>query len=288
MAWIIDRSDEGWSSGASRHPEVFELPEFQSDAHIPLRARGKIQGLLSCYRISQTPFNPYQVFFLNAIGEQLGLAVENHRLRLKTEEIATLQERQRLARELHDAVSQSIYSLTLFARAGRDAFKSGDQVKLLDSLEQLEINSLAALKEMRLLLYQLRSLVLEKGGLLQAIESRFNLVERRSGIQAVIAMDESVNLPNRVEQELFLLISEALNNSLKHASANQVSVSLQPENGHMVLVIWNNGRSFDPSQALGGMGLENMRERAVTLGGQFMITSQPDSGTWIRVEIPRP
>jgi signal transduction histidine kinase len=288
MAWMIDRSDDVWSSGTSKHPDAFELAQFQSDTHIPLRARGKIQGLLSCYRISQTPFNPYQVFFLNAIGEQLGLAVENYRLRLKTEEIATIQERQRLARELHDAVSQSIYSLTLFARSGRDAVESGNQAKLMDSLEQLEANSLTALKEMRLLLYQLRSLALEKGGLLQAIESRFNMVERRSGTQASVTIDESVQLPDRVEQELFLLVTEALNNALKHASASQVSVSIQPENEHIVTVIWNNGSSFDPAEALGGMGLENMRQRAAALGGQLSISSQASSGTCIRVEMPQP
>jgi signal transduction histidine kinase len=288
MAWVIDRSHDVWSSGRSKHPDAFELPQFQSDAHIPLRARGKIQGLLSCYRIPPIPFDPYQVFFLNAIGEQLGLAVESYRLRLKTEEIATIHERQRLARELHDAVSQSIYSLTLFARSGRDAFERGEQALLLENLEQLEINSLLALKEMRLLLYQLRSVAFEKGGLLQAIESRFNLVERRSGIQATIAVDESVNIPDRMEQELFLLISEALNNALKHATANQVSVTIKPENGNISLVIWNDGKSFDPSQAFGGMGLDNMRERASALGGQLLISSQPDSGTWIRVEMPRP
>jgi signal transduction histidine kinase len=284
----MGRSNDVWSSGTSKHPDAFEIPQFQSDTHIPLRARGKIQGLLSCYRISQTPFNPYQVFFLNAIGEQLGLAVENHRLRLKTEEIATIQERQRLARELHDAVSQSIYSLTLFARSGRDAFERGDQVKLLDNLEQLEVNSLAALKEMRLLLYQLRSMALEKGGLLQAIESRFNLVEHRSGIQTVITLDESIKLSEYMEQEFFLIISEALNNALKHANANQVSVDIRPENGNILLVIWNNGKGFDPSRASGGMGLDNMRERASALGGQLLISSQSDSGTWIRVEMPRP
>jgi signal transduction histidine kinase len=158
----------------------------------------------------------------------------------------------------------------------------------LDSLEQLETNSLAALKEMRLLLYQLRSLVLEKGGLVQAIESRFNLVERRSGTQATITMGESVQLPDRVEQELFLLITEALNNSLKHAGASQVLVSIAPENEHIVMVVWNNGSSFDPAVAQAGMGLENMRQRATVLGGQLSITSQPGSGTSIRVEIPRP
>lgn len=286
--WMSGTSDDLWSSGSATLPVAFVLPTFQSATYISLRARSRILGLLSCYRLSELSYTPYQVFFLNAVGEQIGLAVENFRLRLKAEEAATIQERQRLARELHDAVSQSLYSLTLFARSGRDAVESGDQAKLMESLEQLEINSLAALKEMRLLLYQLRSLALEQGGLVQAIESRFNLVERRSGTQADISVDENVKLSDRVEQELFLLITEALNNALKHANANQVSVRLKPENGHMVLVVWNDGRSFDPSQALGGMGLENMRERANALGGQLTISSQPGSGTWVRVEIPQP
>ncbi len=287
MAWMIGRNDDVWSSGTTKHPDAFELPLFQSDTHILLRARGKIQGILSCYRHSQVPFNPYQTFFLNAIGEQLGLAVENYRLRLKTEEIATIQERQRLARELHDAVSQSLYSLTLFARSGRDAYEVGDEAKLLESLEQVETNSLVALKEMRLLLYQLRSLTLEEGGLVQAIESRFDLVERRAGIQASIDIAESIELTARSEQELFRLVTEALNNALKHAGASMISVTIRPENEQIVLDVHDNGQGFDPNQAYAGMGLQNMRQRASLLGGSIEVSSQPGGGTWIRVELPQ-
>ncbi len=285
--WINNSSDAVWPSSTTKLPASLDLPDFQSTSHVALRARGKIHGLLSCYRLSDAPFNPYQVFFLNAIGEQLGMAVENYHLRLKAEEVATIQERQRLARELHDAVSQSLYSLALFARSGRDALEVGDQVKLSDSLEQVEANSLAALKEMRLLLYQLRSLALEEGGLVQAIESRFDLVERRTGIHASVEMDENIDLNGRVEQELFRLVTEALNNALKHAGASQVSVTIRSENGLVVLNIQDNGRSFDPGQTFAGMGLQNMRERASTLGGSIDFSSQPGIGTRIRVEIPQ-
>jgi signal transduction histidine kinase len=287
MEWLRSSSEDIWSSGRSDSPNAFDLPHFQTASHIPLRARGKIQGILSCYRTAPTPNNPYQAFFLNAIGEQLGLAVENYRLRLKAEEVATIQERQRLARELHDAVSQSLYSLTLFARSGRDAYEDGNQAKLLASLEQVETNSLAALKEMRLLLYQLRSLALEEGGLVQALQSRFDLVERRSGIQASIDIDESIPLIARVEQELFRLVSEALNNSLKHSGASQVAVSLQAENDQVVLAVSDNGRGFDPYRTYSGMGLQNMRQRASGLGGRFDISSQPGEGTLIRVMLPQ-
>jgi signal transduction histidine kinase len=285
--WIESQNDSDGTSSPLAVPEVFNYPDFRSASHTSLRAKGKIQGLLSCYRLAEVPFDPYQGFFLNAISEQLGMAVENYRLRLKVEKVATIQERQRLARELHDAVSQSLYSLTLYARSGRDAFAAGDEVKLVDSLQELETNSLGALKEMRLLLYQLRSLALEEKGLAQAIEGRFNLVERRAGIQASINMDESIELPETVEQELFLLITESLNNALKHARANQVSVSLQKENECIVLEVRDNGSGFDPSQAKGGMGLVNIRERAIALGGHVEISNQTDRGTRIRLEIPR-
>jgi len=141
--WIeeIGKRDHFESPGSAEEDEVLIFPGFLSASHVSLRARGKVQGLLSCYRRADTPFDPYQVYFLSIIGEQLGMAVENYRLRLKTEEAATIQERQRLARELHDAVSQSLYSLTLFARSGRDAYEVGDQVKLLDSLVLFGIDS---------------------------------------------------------------------------------------------------------------------------------------------------
>jgi signal transduction histidine kinase len=286
MEWMIGRNDDVWSSSPVKHPDAFDFPQYQSDTHILLRARGKIQGLLSCYRQSRDPFNPYQQFFLNAIGEQLGLAVENYRLRLKAEEAATIQERQRLARELHDAVSQSLYSLTLFARSSRDAYEDGDQAKLLESLEQVEQNSLVALKEMRLLLYQLRALALEEGGLAQAIQTRFDLVERRSGIDAILHMDENIKLTDIAEQELYRLLTEALNNTLKHSEANQVSVEMQLENDQIVVRINDNGCGFDPINSFSGMGLQNMRQRISTIGGYIDISSQPGSGTQIRIEIP--
>jgi signal transduction histidine kinase len=157
----------------------------------------------------------------------------------------------------------------------------------MDSLEQIEMNSLVALKEMRLLLYQLRSLALESGGLQQAIEMRFDLVERRVGIQASCLMDKSLKFSARVEQELFRLVTEALNNALKHARASQVVVIIQSENEAVVLEVQDDGSGFDPGRAYTGMGLQTMQDRASALGGRFEVSSWPAGGTQIRVEIPQ-
>jgi signal transduction histidine kinase len=286
LTWIENETGEDGGSGMQMMPAALQIHRFLASTHTPLHARGGIQGLLSCYRQLEIPFNPYQVTFLKAIGEQVSIAVENHRLRMKVKRTATLQERQRLARELHDAVSQSLYSLTLYARSGRDAFEAGDRDKLVDSLERLEENALMALKEMRLLLYQLRSLALGEGGLEKAIEARFNLVERRSGIQASLDVGDGIQLTENIEQELFRLITEALNNALKHARANQVAVTLQLESEHIILEVCDNGQGFDQEQVQAGMGLLNMRERALALGGCFEVHSQMGNGTRIRIEIP--
>jgi signal transduction histidine kinase len=99
-------------------------------------------------------------------------------------------------------------------------------------------------------------------------------------------IDESIELSNHVEQELFRLITEALNNALKHAGANQVSVSLQTAGDRIVVEVWDNGHGFDLNQVDPGMGLQNMRERTSGLGGCFEIASLPTGGAHIRVEIP--
>ncbi len=191
------------------------------------------------------------------------------------------------ARELHDAVSQSLYSLVLYARSGRDAFEDGDQVKLEESLVQVELNSQAALREMRLLLYQLRSWSLEEGGFAGALRSRLDLVERRSGIRTDVSIDETIQVPIQIELELFRMVTEALNNALKHSSASHVSVVLKSGDSSIIMMVEDNGKGFDPALISAGMGLQNLRDRTALLGGNFGLTSAPGKGTSIRVEIPQ-
>jgi signal transduction histidine kinase/HAMP domain-containing protein len=267
-------------------PQEFHLPGFGLVLISKLRAAGDTLGVISCYRASDQPFTPFQSSILEIIGELLGVVVQNQRLTQEAGKLATVQERQRLARELHDAVSQSIYSLSLFARSAKDALEAGDKEKLLTNLDQLETNSLSALKEMRLLLYQLRTIALEEGDLVHAIETRFDLVERRSGIQAGIHFDDHLHLPPRIEQECFRVITEALNNALYYAEASRVFVDVHPENEHILVAVEDDGIGFDPSQIRAGLGMQNMRERAESLNGTVDITSQQGQGTCIYLRIP--
>jgi signal transduction histidine kinase/HAMP domain-containing protein len=287
QGWL-DREDEPLSGFQTAEPAqlaVFTLVNYPHLHLVRLRARARSHGVLCCYRQGADPYTPHQFSTLAAIGEQLGLIIENFRLRQEAEALAGLRERQRLARELHDSVSQSLYSLTLFARAGQDALGSENLEKLDQSLSEIEASSIDALREMRLLLYELRSEAVERG-LRQALADRFQLVEHRLGIRTELEIADDLTLEPAVEQEIFRLVSEALNNSLKYAEAGQVSVRLRQEGSELQLQVVDDGCGFDLQQARAGLGLDSMRARAELLGGSLEIVSQPGAGTNIRLVCP--
>jgi signal transduction histidine kinase len=234
---------------------------------------------MSFYRESAQGFALDEISLLVALTEQVGVILENHRLRQRIEEVAVLEERQRLARDLHDSVTQTLYGLTLFARSGRDAAEEGDLARLSTSLGEVEANALQALREMRLLLYELLPLALEQEGLVQALNQRLNAVERRAGLAVTYQAEEGLELPRAVQQHLYHITIEALNNTLKHSEATEVQVRLTRSGSQLQLEIADNGRGFDPGQVSGGLGYANMRERAQSLGGRLDIVSSPGAGT---------
>ena len=196
------------------------------------------------------------------------------------------EERQRLARDLHDSVTQSLYSLSLFSRAAREAADDGDAVRLNRNLTELERNTLHTLREMRLLLYELRPADLEQEGLVRAIELRLNAVERRANLQLDVRLDELAGLSPSQEVELYHIVVEALNNVVKHAAATRVALHLTQADRHLRLRIVDDGQGYDPAQTKGGMGLRNIRERVARLDGQLTISSEPGGGTRLEAVIP--
>ena len=216
---------------------------------------------------------------LTEINRQLQIAKE------EAGETAVLEERQRLARDLHDAITQSLYGLMLFARASRDAQEAGDYLKLEENLADIETNALQTLKEMRLLLHQLRPLTLEQGGFPAAINRRFDQVERRLGITAIANIKDDLDLSRTTEESLYFITTEALNNSLKHSKAKKVTVSLDRVNGDVELNVEDNGQGFDQEQLTAGMGLKNMQDRAELLGGGIVFRSEEGKGTCICLKI---
>jgi len=269
-------------------PPAFRLPGFQTYLGAQIKIGSQVMGLLSCYRFTNRGYGLDEIALVTALAEQLGLMLETQRLRQHAQAIAVVEERQRLARDLHDSVTQSLYSLTLFSRAGREAAEDGDAARLQHSLAELEHNTLHALREMRLLLYELRPADLEQEGLARAIQLRLDTVERRVGLQPQVYLADLPPLPPNFEVELYHVIVEALNNVIKHAAASRLRVELVERDGCLHLCIEDNGNGFDPEQRKGGLGLRNMRERVARLHGEIAIASAPGSGTRLEATIPYP
>jgi signal transduction histidine kinase len=233
-------------------------------------------------------FRDEEIQLAVAFSAQAALVIENARLRQRVEATAVAEERGRLARELHDSVTQSLYSLTLLAEGRRRLVNAGHLEDLDDALGELSQLGQQALKEMRLLVHELRPPLLDQDGLLGALHQRLNAVEKRAGIAVRLTTDALIDLPAAVEEGLYRIAQEALNNSLKHAVATAVTITLSTNNAHVTLEVTDNGIGFD-SHAGGqnrGIGLQSMQERAQKLGGAITIHSAPNAGTTVRVQAP--
>jgi len=266
-------------------PPVLQLSGCPSYLVAQIHAQDQPLGMLSCFRRSGESFALDEISLLAALAEQLGIMLENQRLREQVAEIAITAERQRLARELHDSITQLLYSQTLFSRTAQYANEDGDQARLADSLEQLEGNALHALKEMRLLLFHLQPQALADVGFAAAINARLDMVERRLDIQAACEVDETLPILIEIEETLYRVALEALNNSLKHARAGEVRVQLKAAETGLIMEVSDDGSGFDTSEERGGMGLSIMQERVRQAGGEIEIRSSLGEGTVVRVVI---
>jgi signal transduction histidine kinase len=202
---------------------------------------------------------------------------------------AIVAERERLARELHDSVTQSLYSLSLFAEWGKGLLAVGDTEAAQERMARIGDISQQALREMRLLLYELRPSTLDEDGLVGAIENRLTAVEKRVGVSAQLQANLAVDLLPHVEECIYRIAQEALNNALKHAEATAVLVQIQTHEGAVILNVTDDGKGFDRETVTleGRMGLSNMHARAERLGGILKIESKIGSGTTISLHIPQ-
>ena len=174
-----------------------------------------------------------ELSLLASIGQEVSMAVKNARLYDRAQQMAALEERNRLAQELHDSVTQSLYSLTLYAEAAARMLEAGQSKKAADQLRELGDTAREALQEMRLLIFELKPLDLQKAELAEAIRSRLDAVESRVGLKADLRVTGEAQIGNPLKLELYYVAREALNNVLKHACARRVSVvlTLSPEDG---------------------------------------------------------
>jgi PAS domain S-box-containing protein len=205
----------------------------------------------------------------------------------QAKEKAVAAERSRLARELHDSVTQALYSVTLYAEATRLALLAEKRDVAAENLGELHKMAREAMVDMRMLIFELHPPVLEEEGLVAALQARLAAVEGRARLQTEIHVEGERRLPISVEKELFRIALEALNNVIKHANAQQVTVDLRFEDGGACLEIRDDGAGFDPvvARKSGGMGLSGIEERVQRIDGALVIESAPGRGTTVRVKV---
>jgi len=231
------------------------------------------------------------IFYINSEDAKNELNLANQKLQeyaKNAEALAVAEERNRLARDLHDSVTQALYSLTLFAEAAHEELAGGDVELARGHIKDLRETSRQALQEMRLMIFELRPPELETKGFLPALQERLDTVEARTGIQAIVNTNIEGRLPSKIEFGLYSIAREALNNILKHSQATQVDISLSKMDGSILFEIQDNGVGLDALQAgaNSGLGIKGMKERADQIGARLTLQNIPERGTLLKIEVP--
>lgn len=213
--------------------------------------------------------------------------IKNARLYQQSEQLAIICERQKLARDLHDSVTQTIYSLSLYADATQKALLNHKIDKAKANLWELRNMIREVMLEMRLLIFELHPPILQNDGLATAIRTRLESVESRSGIETEFRVQNEKRLPIEIEAELYRIAQETLTNVVRHAQANQIIVTLYYGEDSFMLKVQDNGIGFnlEETSTSGGMGLRSILERTQRLKGKLTIDSAPQKGTAIEVAV---
>jgi signal transduction histidine kinase len=252
----------------------------------PLQAEGRVLGILAMARPMAEKFDLDEVALSVSIVNQVGVAVHTEQLRQLVQQARVLEERQRLARDLHDSVTQSLYGLVTLTEVGLMQVETRNLEHSQDIFKKIGQSARQAIREMRLFIHQLRLPELEQEGLINALDLRLAAVEGRSDVRAQLIADESIHLPLTIETALYHIAQEALNNALKHARAKSVIVTLARRPEGVIMEVVDDGRGFIRQQnAGGGMGLDNMQARAGEIGAALEIISQPGYGTRVSVHL---
>ncbi len=260
----------------------------QSIAFFPLLVREKVVGYLGLELLEEgRTLTNEEANLLGIFSTDIAQLIEDAHLFEQAKLLVAAEERNRLARELHDFVAQTLYSISLFIDATRLALKT-NKAKVVEShLEELTQLSREAMSDMRLLIFELRPPILEKSGLAAAVQSRLESVEAKTGFETSFETGGSIHLSPAQESELYRIAQEALNNVIKHAQASRVIIHLVGEAGCVRMTIEDDGVGFDPLtlEHGGGQGFRNMRERAANIGARCLFESVPGQGTKITIEV---
>jgi signal transduction histidine kinase/predicted hydrocarbon binding protein len=262
------------------------IERFQAVLALPLIVQETALGGLAFYYHQPRQFSDEEVSLATMFADQAALAIQNARLRDRAEEVAVLAERHRLARELHDAVTQTLFSASLIADVLPRIWER-DPAMGQDKLAELRELTRGALAEMRTLLLELRPATLTESSLEELLQQLAAAVIGRSRLQVEVVVTGEASRPLSPDAQvaLYRIAQEALNNVVKHAQATEVTMSLRYLPDCVELAVQDNGRGFDPTAAsIHSLGLGIMRERAAKMNATLEVDSAPGKGSriWVR------
>jgi len=278
--------------GEFRQVAVYGTP-IEPSLRLPLRYQQESIGqLLLASRSPGESFSSADRRLLDDLARQAGIAANAVRLSEDLQRsrerllLAREEERRRLARELHDSVSQALYGISLGAHAARTALER-DVNHVAEPLDYILSLADAALAEMHALIFELRPESLESEGLVSALSKQAAALQARNAIAVATEFCDEPDLPLPIKEDLYRIAQEAMHNTVKHAHASQVNLRLDRTPEGIALEIRDDGVGFDPSASFPGhLGLQSMRERVTNLGGTLEIESTHGAGTRICVSIP--
>jgi signal transduction histidine kinase len=265
---------EGWPAA---HPE---LTGFLG---VPVKNGADVLGIIFVANKRSGMFTARDEELLTLFAAHAAIALTNARLFERTREVSVLQERARLARELHDAVSQRLFSIRAHARAAellivKDPSRASGELAAIGQL------GAQAHAELRAVIDGLAPPELD--GLADSLRRYALLAGRAHGVEVRLSASALPDLEPRVQAAAYRVGQEALHNALRHSGAKEISVTLSRTARRVILEISDDGTGFDPELASGGLGLASMRERAAAVGGTLRITSAPGAGTRVRLAVP--
>lgn len=284
---VLDAAVESGLDERVRRWRAVLVPVYPAYLAVPLVVANEVYGSLAFYFSRPRSFSQEAIDLALSLSEQAALAIDNARLRVQVGAAAVASERNRLARELHDAVTQTLFSASLIADVLPRIWERSPEMGQAKLAELRELTR-GALAEMRTLLLELRPATLTESSLGELLHQLAAAVIGRSRLQVAVGITGEAQrpLPPDTQVVLYRIAQEALNNVVKHAGATQVTITLQFAPTCVVLVVADNGRGFDPTAAsVHSLGLGIMRERAAKINADLRIESIIGEGTSIRVQV---
>jgi signal transduction histidine kinase len=264
-------------------------PRMRSFLGVPIVAKGDIIGAFYLTeKEDASSFNEADEQIIGVLAAHAAIAIENARLFEASRELSVVEERNRLARELHDAMTQNLFSLALTAEAAADLIHT-DPARAEAEIGRVRALARDTQAELRSLIFELRPPQLEADGLVATIGKDVEVLGRAHGLKADLRVEGTPELDSAVEIELYRIVQEALNNAVRHSRAETIEVEVEAHDGDITVTVRDDGVGFDPgARAIRErrLGLTSMRERAERLGGTFSVETAREAGTVVRVEVP--